>query len=466
MTETKPLVDQPLVGQIQTELGDNVYLCYQCVKCTSGCPLAEYFDLTPNQVMRAIQLGEEDLALNSRTIWLCASCQTCTTRCPQELDIAGIMDFLKQEALERGIEPKVREVALFHKVFLRNVDVLGRAYELGLIAEINLRTGQPFKDLGMGLEMIRKRKIKLLPSFTRPPKDVELLEPSPNQIAYYPGCSLHSLASEYDASVRAVCQALDVDLVEPRGWVCCGSTAAHSVDPVLAVRLPIENLSLIERSGFRQVMLPCAACFNRFKMAVHEIEHDARMKARVEAEIGHPYGDSVVVRSLLDVMVKGVGLDAIEERVARPLGGLKVVCYYGCLLTRPAKITGAEHPEYPMQMDHLMEKLGAEVLDWSYKTACCGASLSLTRTELVLDLSRTIAIDQDVLEIVQDLESSAEARDLVVERIQARGVLPESAIVHEDEGDFVFVRTAPDRQPLHNLAHLVLLNGKGPRIGL
>ena len=83
-----------LADRIQEAIGENVYLCYQCVKCTSGCPLAEHFDLAPNQVLRAAQLGMEDRLFESRTPWMCASCQTCTTRCPQGIDVARVMGFL------------------------------------------------------------------------------------------------------------------------------------------------------------------------------------------------------------------------------------------------------------------------------------------------------------------------------------------------------------------------------------
>ncbi|MFQ6058032.1 MAG: heterodisulfide reductase-related iron-sulfur binding cluster [Anaerolineae bacterium] len=378
---------------IEAETGQNVYLCYQCVKCTSGCPLAEHFDLTPNQVMRAVQLGREELVLNSRTIWLCASCQTCTTRCPQGLDIAGIMDELRIEARRRGLQPQVPEVALFSEVFLRGINYLGRLYELGLMAELNLRTHQPFKDLPMGLEMIRKGKIKLFPRLVRYPRQVKRVEPRPNQIAYYPGCALHSSASELDASTRAVCRELGLDLVEPRGWVCCGSSPAHSTDHLLATALPIKNLALIERSGFKEVTAPCIACFSRFKAALYAIHHEPELKARVDQEVGYAYQDMVQVLSLLDLMVDRVGLPAIADKVKNPLRGLKVVSYYGCLLTRPPRVTGAKHPEYPMAMDRVMEALGAESLDWCSKTDCCGANLSLIRTELALELSHRILDD-------------------------------------------------------------------------
>ena len=129
-------ISTDLANRIRQATGENVYKCYHCVKCTSGCPLAEHFDLAPNQVMRAAQLGMEDLIFSSRTPWLCASCQTCTTRCPQGIDLAKIMDFIVSEAMAKGIKPQVPEVAIFSKAFLRDVDILGRSYELGLIAEM------------------------------------------------------------------------------------------------------------------------------------------------------------------------------------------------------------------------------------------------------------------------------------------------------------------------------------------
>ncbi|MBS1254124.1 MAG: 8-methylmenaquinol:fumarate reductase membrane anchor subunit [Anaerolineales bacterium] len=393
MVELTSTTKAGLAQTIQREMDENVFLCYQCVKCTSGCPLAEYFDLAPNQVMRALQLGQDGLALDSKTIWLCAGCETCTTRCPQGLDIAGIMDQLKMAAEERGLEPKVREAALFNKVFLRDINILGRGYELGLMAEMNMRTGQPFKDLPMGLAMIRKRKISFLPSFARPPRKVEPVEPADNRIGYYPGCSLHSTAAEFDTSTRAVCESLALDLVEPEGWVCCGSSAAHKVDRSLAAELPMRNLAILEQSGLEEVTLPCAACFSRFKMAVHDIERDPELKMEVDAAVGYEYQGNVAIRSLLDVIAKRVGLDAVAENVKTPLEGLKVVSYYGCLLTRPPEVTGAENPEYPMEMDHLVDALGAESVDWSYKTSCCGASLSVTNTDIALGLSRQILED-------------------------------------------------------------------------
>ncbi|RME86700.1 MAG: hypothetical protein D6770_11280 [Anaerolineae bacterium] len=391
MSETQPITINPALAQrVQEELGQNVYLCYQCVKCTSGCPLAEYFDWQPNQIMRALQLGQEDIALQAKTPWLCAACQTCTTRCPQGLDITAIMAFLTREALQRGISPPVSEVHIANQAFEREVRLWGRTYELGLMAELKLRTGNLTDDLDLGFRLVTRNKLPILPEPVRPPKKVRPVAGAREAVGYYPGCSLHSTARELDISTRAVCEALGIHLVEPRGWVCCGSTPIHRSDPKYALRLPMENLRLIEQSGLEEVMMPCAACYNHHKAALYEIRHLDGRRAEVEKAMGYTYQDTVRVRALHETIFHRVGPEGLAGRVKRPLKGVKVVCYYGCLLTRPPQVTGAEHPENPTEMDVMMEALGAEVVDWSYKTTCCGATHSLTRPDIARDLSQNL----------------------------------------------------------------------------
>ncbi|HEY64736.1 MAG TPA: hypothetical protein G4O02_09195 [Caldilineae bacterium] len=378
-----------LAQVIQRELGQNVYLCYQCAKCSSGCPLSEHMDMLPNQVMRALQLGDDNV-LESKTIWLCASCQTCTTRCPQGLDIAGIMDVLRIEAKRRGTRPAVPEVDKFSTIFLRDVGFLGRLYEVGLMAGMNLATGQPLKDMDMGLEMLKRRKLRLFPSFVRPPKKVKRLESTEGKVAYFPGCSLHSSATEYDQTARLAAKEVGLELVEPPGWICCGSTPAHATDHLLATVMPMRTLAVVEQMGLDTLTAPCSACFSRMKVATYTMAHDEDMARQVTEKIGYAYQGTVTVQHLLDTLIERAGLDRIEERVTNPLKGLKVACYYGCLVTRPPKMTQAEHPEYPMKMDYLMRALGAEPVDWSYKTDCCGASLGITQTPLALEMTRKI----------------------------------------------------------------------------
>lgn len=394
MDENNKPIDEPmmieteLAERIKTELGENVYLCYQCVKCTSGCPVGDFFDWQPNQIMRAVQLGQTEIALKAQTPWLCAACQTCTTRCPQGLDINAIMEFLTREAAARGYEPPVPEVSIFNEAFMREVRLWGRSYEPGMMAELKLRVpGHLFDDLEMYLKMLKKRKVGLLPKLGRPPRKPKLVPGADKAVAYYPGCSLHATAAEFNESATAVCSALGINLIEPKGWMCCGGSAAHRTDPGMAALLPLENLALIEKSGFKEVTMPCAACFNRHKAAQFEIRHDEERKAAVDESLAYNYQDTVEVRTLFHSILTHAGLEGVADQVQKPLAGLNVVAYYGCLLTRPPQITGAEHPENPTELDDLLNALGATVKDWSYKTACCGASHFVTRPDIVLNLS-------------------------------------------------------------------------------
>ena len=391
LADSDAMTIQPdLAQRVRDELGENVYLCYQCVKCSSGCPVAEYMDWQPNQIMRALQLGQADIALESETPWLCANCQTCSTRCPQGLDITAIMEFLTRESLARGMKPAIPAVDHFNKSFMREVRLWGRAYELGLMAEMKLRTGDLLSDMDLGVKMIAHNKLAFLPSPTRPPRKVKPVPGAAQAVAYYPGCSLHSTGAEFDHSTRAVCAALDLNLIEPDGWVCCGSSAAHRADPAEAHRLPMENLKIIEQSGFDEVTMPCAACFNRHKAAQYEHRHGSGHPIKTRAAPEQPYQDTVQVNTLVETLREHVGVESLIENVRQPLEGLNVVCYYGCLLTRPPDVTEAPHPENPTDMDELVAALGATVLDWSYKTQCCGAAHSLTRPDIVLDLSSTL----------------------------------------------------------------------------
>jgi heterodisulfide reductase subunit B len=381
----QPTARADLAQRVLDETGQNVDLCYQCVKCTSGCPLSEFFDWQPNQIMRAVQVGDADIALASETTWLCAACQTCTTRCPQGIDVAAVMEFLTREALAQGVKPAVPEVEKFNSAFMREIRLWRRAYELGLMAELKLRTGKLTQDIDLGLRMLRKRKMPFLPKVA-PRKRPKPVESSATSVAYYPGCSLHSTATEFDVSARAVAGALDLELIEPEGWACCGSSAAHRADPEVGQQLPMENLALVERSGFSEVTMPCASCFSRHKIAQYEASQGDATDGASPAD-GDPAQAGVRVSTFIETITRNVEPELLAGRVKHPLSGLRAVCYYGCLLTRPPEATGAEHPENPTDMDRLMTAVGVDVLDWSYKTACCGAANSLTRPDIVLKLS-------------------------------------------------------------------------------
>jgi heterodisulfide reductase subunit B len=376
--------DEPLSRSVLGQLGENIFRCYQCNKCSSGCPLADHFDLTPNQVMRSLQLNDPQ-ALGSKAIWLCAGCETCSTRCPQQIDVTGVMNALRVEAKRRGIPPAIPEIARFNELFLRFVRWMGRLPELPLILVHNLREKKPFRDMGMGVQLMRRGRLKPLPHFARPPKKVERLADAKDKVGYFPGCASLSSAAEYDRTARAAAQILDIELVEPPGWICCGASAAHATDQKLAHELPMSTLSTLEKMGIDTVTSPCSNCFARLKAAEHSASQDPPA-ARGNGE----YRGEVHVQHLLDTIMDRVSPEQIASRVERPLRGLKVACYYGCLITRPSRITGAEHAEYPVKMDRMLRALGAETVEWSGKSDCCGGSLSLTQTSIALEMSRKV----------------------------------------------------------------------------
>jgi heterodisulfide reductase subunit B len=152
-------------------------------------------------------------------------------------------------------------------------------------------------------------------------------------------------------------------------------------------------MATIERMGLDTVTSPCSNCFARLKMAEIEGIKDQPALDNVAELTDYRYQGKVKVQHFVDTILDHASQEQIEEKVKRPLEGLKVACYYGCLITRPSQATGAEDPEYPMQMDKLMQSLGAETVDWSYKTDCCGGSLSVTQTELALDMSEAVIAD-------------------------------------------------------------------------
>ena len=200
------------------------------------------------------------------------------------------------------------------------------------------------------------------------------------KVSYYPGCSLHGTAREYGESTEAVCKTLGIELMELEDWNCCGASSAHCTNEELAIALAARNLVIAEKSGLKDLIIPCAACFQRTKVAEHELLNNA------ESYKNFPFNGEVKPKDLLNFICEDAGLNSVKEKIKKPLTGLKAVCYYGCLTMRPPRITGAKDYENPQNMDSLLTVLGAEVLPWSYKTDCCGGSLVLTRPDVVRKL--------------------------------------------------------------------------------
>ena len=205
------------------------------------------------------------------------------------------------------------------------------------------------------------------------------------KLAYYPGCTARATAVEYGESVEEVCRYLGIELAEIADWNCCGASSAHVTNHELAIALPSRNIALAERMSLDMVT-SCPACFQRHRIAQHELKESPQLKGRVETDIGTNLELSRETKHILQVLYHDVGLDAIREKVQQPLTGIKVVTYYGCFLVRPPEVTEFDNPENPVIMDRIMEALGVEVIDWAYKVDCCGGGLSITTPEIVKKL--------------------------------------------------------------------------------
>lgn len=207
--------------------------------------------------------------------------------------------------------------------------------------------------------------------------------------AFFPGCSLESTAWDFDRSTRAVFRALEIGLHDIPGWVCCGSTPAHATNGSLAMALPVLNLQKAQAMK-QPVVTACASCYARLRTANHKLTAKPDEQRRVADLTGEPYDGQVPVYHVLDVLVNQFGLRDLRAAVRQPLAGLKVACYYGCLLTRPPEVVAFDNPENPTCMEDLVAALGAEPVSWPYRTECCGASLSMTRPGVVCRLGHKL----------------------------------------------------------------------------
>jgi len=206
------------------------------------------------------------------------------------------------------------------------------------------------------------------------------------KVSYYPGCSLEVTARPYDLSTRQVCGTLGIDLQEAPEWSCCGSSPALKMNRLLSVALSAHNIAQIEKQQLSDVVAPCPFCFRRLASAQQEMTADPQLKQRVETTIETTIQGELNVHSLLGYIRNEVGLEAIRDKVKKPLKGLRLIPYYGCYQVKPPKVTRFDNPENPTSLDEVLDALGAEVLDWDFKAECCGAGLALSKTEKVTEL--------------------------------------------------------------------------------
>ncbi|MHC4990750.1 MAG: CoB--CoM heterodisulfide reductase iron-sulfur subunit B family protein [Planctomycetota bacterium] len=208
---------------------------------------------------------------------------------------------------------------------------------------------------------------------------------------YYPGCSLKGTGRAYEESLLAVFETLGLPLEELGQWNCCGATAYMAIDELQAFALAARNLALASEaagSGPVSLVAPCSACYLvlvKVKRYMAEYDELGRTVADALKETGLSYHGDVLIRHPLDVLVNDIGLDKVAECTTAPLEGLKVACYYGCQTLRPFSTFDDRYR--PMTMDHIVEALGAEAVDWPLKTRCCGGSLTGTIQETGLRLS-------------------------------------------------------------------------------
>ena len=197
------------------------------------------------------------------------------------------------------------------------------------------------------------------------------------KVTYYPGCSLEGTARDYADSIRSVCTSLAIDLEEVPDWNCCGATAAHSIDHKASIELASRNLKLAGSVPNSDMLVPCPLCFNRLKAAVWALQEEEGQKNEIRLVSAIP-----TIWDLANFLSTEEMLKKISAGVQKPLEGLQVVCYYGCLASRPPQVTGAMDWENPRSLDRIIESLGGRPIPWPLKTDCCGASLMISRPDM------------------------------------------------------------------------------------
>ena len=395
--QEKPVLEpkRGLAEQIKAEHGEDVYRCYQCQKCSAGCPMTFAMDYPPSQIMRMIQLGQEDELLASKTIWACVTCNTCSIRCPNDIDIALVIDSLRERVLQEGKTPAVENVALFHKYFLDNVRKRGRTFEGELLARYQLKTGQAVGNAMLGPANVPQRP-------HRPPagkcveqeglpgdlqQGREAGRAQMKRIGYYKSCSLNASSNDYARSLEMSFSKLGTRLVPIDDWNCCGASSAHSTNELLGLALPARNLALAEQQGLTTLLVPCSACYSRMLTAAEKIRKNDDLAAEINEVIAPlRYMGTVQVKNILEILWNEVGANEILHAKKHDLGGMKVVCYYGCYLTRTPGVACFDNRENPQSMENLLRMVGAEPLDWPFKTDCCGAGYSLIDAPVTLQL--------------------------------------------------------------------------------
>jgi heterodisulfide reductase subunit B len=211
------------------------------------------------------------------------------------------------------------------------------------------------------------------------------------KIGIYPGCSLNGSARDYNESVFALAKAFGIEPVQVPDWNCCGATAAHNLNKELSLALPARILALAEKNGLDEILVPCAACYSRLVVTQHELKKNPELKNRIVEVIEMDYRGTTKILNVIEWIDRYI-IPNLDGKIVKPFEH-KVACYYGCLLVRPNKVLNYDRAEDPQTMDVVMSKIGATPVDFAYKTECCGAGFSVSRTDIVSKLSGKIIED-------------------------------------------------------------------------
>ncbi len=214
------------------------------------------------------------------------------------------------------------------------------------------------------------------------------------ELAYYPGCSLHASSALYDIQNRMVFRQLGVELKEIDDWNCCGATSASKTNDFLSIALPARNLGIADASGLSDIVIPCSSCYSRMLVSQKRLAEDPALREIINAELSKKVEGKIKILSILEVLVPKAASGEIAEKMTKKLEGLRPACYYGCLLTRfPSDVPVPDDVENPQGMEKVCKALGAEPLDWGYKTDCCGASAAVNDADQSLLLMSRIMKD-------------------------------------------------------------------------
>lgn len=223
------------------------------------------------------------------------------------------------------------------------------------------------------------------------------------KIGYYPGCSQEGSALDYGKSTNALCAALGIRLQEIPEWTCCGSTPAHAVSSELSAAFCIRNLDLAAGQGMDIVATPCPSCLSNLRMAQNRMKEEYFRK-RVNDLLDTPARKNLPeTTSIMQLIARKRDLNYIKSLVKKPLKGLKIAPYYGCLMSRPKEIMDFGDPENPALMESLLGACGAEIIDFPLKTSCCGASFGIPKRPL------TALNTGKILKLAADLGADAVA---------------------------------------------------------